>query len=588
MLISVNDFLSKKIEEILSKSNTKEIEELLDESLEEVIKQFSEIIKAKPLFEKRKISIGTAKKEYGVNFGIKKTLEKLTIADWLFDLQIKIKSYVLYFLIIKESILHFINIKMDDVNQTIINIITFLWLKELMEIETIDNPIYAALSSRIYPEEIGGKGYSYWNNLLTLLFSKNISFIETYNAFCEIVKNESISPEEVDNNFSNWVIQKTIKEEDVVAPIYLYPKQIEVLDTIVELGYERGSSALVSKKLKMHINTVRKHFRDLMTSYATFWRAKINYERLQLNNYFLKVILKEEKTKDQLMQMLSGIPYLRTIFQGTDDENIILYSPTLFSPHIIAEQLGEKLQSLKNKNQIEEFNVQLIRGKKRYGAVSSVPIQPTIESFQKLIDNEQENLTKYSFSEAKRDFSLEFDDTLVTLNPNILFFLSIITGKFLLKARYTVKVNELPKYYELNNIAISDVDAQTNLINQTETQARKKGLLDYDLYMRNFAKPSSETLIIELLGEQTTDHTNIDNVIDSLRVFSFLGQTDLYDKKILTLSGISHKHPISKLIKTNLDKNNINSNIYSISLAKAKNLSLHELFDFDEKKWKII
>ncbi|MHA1505255.1 MAG: hypothetical protein ACTSPT_08705, partial [Candidatus Heimdallarchaeota archaeon] len=71
------------------------------------------------------------------------------------------------------------------------------------------------------------------------------------------------------------------------------------------------------------------------------------------------------------------------------------------------------------------------------------------------------------------DASMEFDDDDIPFDYNLLYFLSILKNKYLLKSRYGVIVSELPRFYELNDIAISDVVSQTDFINQIEIRFHK-------------------------------------------------------------------------------------------------------------------
>ena len=51
---------------------------------------------------------------------------------------------------------------------------------------------------------------------------------------------------------------------------------------------------------------------------------------------------------------------------------------------------------------------------------------------------------------------MEFDDEDKSLDYNLLYFLSIIRGRNLLKQGYTVLPAELPKLYKRNNIPLHD------------------------------------------------------------------------------------------------------------------------------------
>jgi len=51
------------------------------------------------------------------------------------------------------------------------------------------------------------------------------------------------------------------------------------------------------------------------------------------------------------------------------------------------------------------------------------------------------------------------------------------------------------------------------------------------------------------------------------------------------LSGISHNHPVSKIIKNILVKNEFNPTVYTVRLNKTRPYQFHDLYNYEEKKW---
>jgi len=561
--------------------------EVLQMILDKTVSHLGTILNTEQIQNIRNISLGRVKKDYGVRFAIKRTQDSITIGDWLFDLQVQAQSYLLYFIIVKESILHFVQKEITDVDELIINIISILWIKDLINVTTFDHPAIGSIGSRIYSTDIAGFSYSYWNSLLMLLFSKGITFKQLFDKYQEIIKNTNLTEEEIGKQFSKWVIEKTVREEDVIAPIYLNSKLINLVETLVDLGYENGSTSAIAKKLKTHQNTVRNYFKDLMSTYSTFWLANIDFARLNLHNYFLKIEMENDKSSQKLLDYIGKLPYLKKLYQGYSGNSYIIYSPSLTCPHLFSEILNNKLRSFKDKGNIKDYNLQLIRERLMYGTVTNYPYNPTINLFEKLMNKDDSYLTKFTFSHEKRDFSMVFDDDPVTFDYNQLYFLSLIKGKFLLKARYSVWVNELTNFYQKNNIPLDDVIPQTDLLNQLEIRARKKGILNYTIFMRNFTPTGTNIMVFELLSDTIAKEKELTELLDKLRVFSFMGQMTLYDRIVLTLPGTSHDHPIKNVIKQVIDSSNIDSNFYTIKIYKSIFNPLHELFDFEDRKWKI-
>ena len=155
------------------------------------------------------------------------------------------------------------------------------------------------------------------------------------------------------------------------------------------------------------------------------------------------------------------------------------------------------------------------------------------------------------------------------------------------KKGYNVIVSELPKLYEKNGITLSDNVTQTDFLNQIEIRARRRNILSYAFFMRSYTPRAKDILIFEIPKSNKTSDEIFNKVIKQLQVFSFLGQMDIPDRKIFQIPGISHTHPISKLIQEVLIQNNLETIFYTINLNEIKFVPLHDLYSFDDQKWMI-
>ena len=108
----------------LSIDNYEEISRLIQNVLAEYIRLNSKHLNLEIDFSIKEIKIGSLNEEYRVDVGIKRTNDTIIIADWVLQLQPTTKTYLLYFLIIKEGLLHFLKNKFGEVEEAIINIIT--------------------------------------------------------------------------------------------------------------------------------------------------------------------------------------------------------------------------------------------------------------------------------------------------------------------------------------------------------------------------------------------------------------------------------------------------------------------------------
>ncbi len=581
--------LLEKIEFLLSISNIKksELVESINAVFESSIGIFSDILKKQPVLSQRTISFGKVKEDFGVDFGLNRTREKVVIAKWILDLQPKTRNYLLSFLIIKECLLHFLLKDVGEIDEAIINIVTILLLVELFEITTIDNPILSAIRSKIYSEEIAELSHYYWDNLLLLLIRNNIHFLNVLKKFFEIIEKDLNSSLDKIKLFSEWIFSKTVKEGDSILPFYTNSKLIELIETLFELGYEKGTTSFIAHKLKLSQKTITKRFKALNESYFSYWRSDINYEKINLHNYLFKIIVNKGAIYEKLIRDLLNIPYLKSLFQGTDSNSKILYSPTLVCPHIISDQLDERLRKMKNKGLIKDYSLQLVRERYRNFAITNSPYNPTISTFKKLINQKDSLLRKYTFYKYKRGSMIPSKGKPINLDYNLLYFLSVIDLKFLLRARYGVLLNEFKKFYMENNIPITDVNAQTNLLYQNELRAKNRGLLSFSLYMRNLMKRSPDVLIFEIPTSNGFSDVEFKEIIRKLSVFSLLGQNTLYDRHIFNIPGVAHTHPIRDVIQEFLDKEGLTSSFFTIKLHKSKFVPLQDLFDYEENKWKI-
>ena len=589
MKLSFREEILEKLESLdkISEINKMEIIELLNDLMRDIISILSKFLKNKTIIQKRDFMFGNVKQDLGINFGLKRSGDSIIIANWILDLQSKTRNYLIFFFIIKESILHFYKNDISEIDEVIINIITIQLLMEVFGINTIDNPMLNVIRTRMFSEEIAKLSPYYWDNLLLLIVRNRISFSEILDKYEEITNRISITSSEIIKLFSEWTFSKTLKEGDSILPIFANLKLIELIELLNELGHEKGTTSFIAKKLNLTQKTITKRFKALNESYSTYWRIDINYEKLNLHNYLFMIKVKEKKNSEKLLQMLLNIPYLKSLFLGSDSESEILYSPTLVCPHIISDQLNERLSKMKNSGIIIDYFLQIVRERIRRFTIMNYPFDSTNTTFKKLIKQNDLPIRKYIFYHYKRSSKLPTVEKPLNLDHNLLNFLSVINTKLLLKSRYGVSINEFKKFYLRNNILQTDVKAQTDLLYQNESRAKKRGLISFSLYMRNLMKRSTDVLIFEIPTTNGISDKEFSAIIKKLQVFSLLGQNTLYDRHIFNLPGVAHTHPIKKVIQNFLENEGLTPTFYTIKFHKSNFVPLHDLYDFEDQKWKI-
>ncbi|MFW9923067.1 MAG: hypothetical protein ACFFDW_07230 [Candidatus Thorarchaeota archaeon] len=557
---------------------------LLQELLSLTIIHLEIAFQKKPVIKERKITIDNISNEkYNVSFGINRTNDTIKFGKFLFNYAQKTQTNLLIFLVIKESIVHFIEKQLTEIDEIIIYIITLLKIRELFEMSSYEVPFIASIH-RFFPQEISSYSNFYYINLMQLLYTRKINSVEIFNLYIKWI-DEKLPDSKIPDSLKTWVAEKTITINDNIAPIFLNKKQVQIIECLLEQGEENGSSSNVAKTLNMTRSPVRLQFMHLNETYSTYWRAEINYEKLGLFNYFFKIVVSNEQNFNIILNKLVSEKYLRSIFTGKINNSLVLYSPALICPFIVGENLGAYFEKLSRDNLIEDYTLQLVRGRQYFTTITTHPIKsPTLKTFSSFLENEKNNLRKYVFSTEEKKYSHEDLYDLTHIDDNLLFFLSIIRGKSLQKARYHMLVSELPLLYEKNKIKISDVDAQTYFLNQIEIRAKRRNLLNYKLYMRNFATRGVDVCIIEIPTiNQSFDE--LQKLISKLRIFSYLTQMNLFDRIILALPSITHEHPVVQLIKRVILQSPFEASYYTIRLNKSNFVPYHDLYDFESKKW---
>jgi len=579
-----------QIETLLPKDSD-HICRILNTTLKEMLGFITTKVETKQITPTKKIVLAPLKEKFDVNVGLNFGEETIEIAEWILNLQPRAKINLLYFLLVKTAFHHFLSYQPNEVKDAFINIVALLWIKQHFMITSLDNQIIASVTTRIYPEKIAGHFYEKFNRLLNILFIKNVPYQEVFKILAEFVEQQNLTSEELFQAFNSWV-NSLITEIDVIAPIYLKPKLIPTLELIVKWGYQRGTTANIAKKLNYHINSVARQFRELSTRNTAFWRPIINLEKLKLSNYFVKVVLPVEEGEvfDGIFNMLWEEPYIKSIYTGKQKEERIIYSPALVCPHLVSERLNEHLKKFQRKGWIKDFNLQLIRERSHYGTITTTEETPTIERIEEMLFKKkpQFDLRKFVFVRERRDFSMEFDDRDITLDYNLLFFLSALKCKYLLKSRYAAYVNELPKLYEKNDIPLTNVSAQIDFLNQIEIRARRRNILSYALFMKRFQPNLSDIFVFEIETTDEQEERKTRKLVKDLQVFSFLGEMVLADKHIFPLPGISDKHPIRELIQRKIEGAGLKASFYTIREANRRFVPLHELYDYEKQKWKLV
>jgi hypothetical protein len=589
--------LKDSIESLISstKGNKRQILSLLTSAINHSIKIIGKKLDLNPL-PHRELELSPQRLiSHGYNFGVKISKNTLSFSKWLFDLPKMEKEALLYFLLIKSALIHYIPTDrfhaLQEFSEGIINIITILWIQNYFTIKSTDNRIITAIRSRIYTKEIANVNYHYWDNLLVLLIRNRFDYKKVFSKYIAFIKNPSnrdLPEKQLAEKFHAWLTKQTIKPEDTISPIYLTPRLLKIVKIILESGYEDLSTSKMAKQLDVHENTVRNSFHGLSTHFGIYWRPRFNYEKISLYPYSFKIILRNNGVREKLTKRLLLIPYLKELFIGENERNEkILYSSNIYCPHIIANHIESILKKGTKNRSIKDFTFQLIRNREYYSVITTASLNPTREMFKKLLSGEKSSdINKLTLTHEQKDFSMEFNEEELFIDQNLLHFLSILRCRYLIKARYGVWVNEFYKLLKNNDIPESDVSSQMDFLNQLEIRARRRGLLDYSLNIRSFSL-MDDILIIEIPIHKKTDENSLISLINKIRIFSFSALLKLYNHWLFVIPGIPHKHPVAQLTKKFLQDNGISPTLYTVQSSHFRFVPYHELYDYSKNRWKL-
>ncbi|MBD3189937.1 MAG: hypothetical protein GF308_04810 [Candidatus Heimdallarchaeota archaeon] len=586
VISTIRTILDSSIEE------KEKLAQLIQSAIQEFIELFKKEMPYEPILPIREVVPTFNPETHSINFGVERTSSKLFFNYWFLELRKIEKKALLYFLFVKESLMHFISCQdqYSDFCDAIINIIAILFLKEYLGLSSINHRIITIIRSRIYSKDIGGKSYHFWDTLLILLLRNEISFEVVFNKFYSLYqRNLRPSSKEVKliDEFNEWVKKTISRGEEVIAPIFLSKRFLQIVKYLLDLGYDDSSSSAIANLMDVHENTIRNALRELMTLIQIFWFPNLDLSKINLHSYLFKITPSPETNIQKMGEFLLQNPYIQELFKGqTEDDIPIYYSSTFICPHLVSEQLREQLEHWKYEGLVVDYSLQLIRHRHHYSSVTTTPLNPTLQNFSKLIlaDNCFLNVTKLTLRQEQKDFSMEFDDTVPSVDYNLLYFLSIIRCRYPLKARYGVWVDEFYKLCKHNNISPSNISAQMNFINQLEIRARRKKLLHYSLTLRSFSF-LSDVLVIEIPLDPHYNKEKLLALIDRLRVFSWLAVLQLYDRWLISLPGISCQHPIAQLLKKIIQNKGFLPKLFTINSISYRPIPYHKLYNFDSNKW---
>ncbi|MHA1435900.1 MAG: hypothetical protein ACTSO7_18840, partial [Candidatus Heimdallarchaeota archaeon] len=492
--------------------------------------------------------------------------------------------YILLFLIVKASLLHLVDSTIHETEEPILDLLSLLWLRDVFKIKDKTRKIFEGHANYAFFKE----NQIHWGTLLAVCIVCNISFSEMLEYYIDYRRKPKTTREQSFELIKNWIYEKAYSEEYWISPIYLNNKLFNLVEVLGEQGYKNSSSSKIALKLNVHKNTIRDQFDQLTSKFTVIWKAFINLTKLNLFCYLLRINVNEKEFLEKITDYLIEIPYIKTIYIGNSPESNVIYSPNFEGPHFLSEQIYKQLESFQKKGIITNFYMELVKERTLCNTFTTRFQTPTIKYLQSLFRKRDQNLRKCSFYQSKFDYSIEsLSNKQISLDYQLLYYLSFINAITLKKSTTHVKWNEYKEFLEYSNIAEHETQRMNKLLNHLKTKAIRKNLLSFHFYLRPIGRIKQNVTIIEFPFKNHIIPREFYNVLDRIRIFSLTGNIRTNDRFVLTIPGISQNHPICKEIDQLLEKSKIEAETYTVAPERRQSVPYHKLFDFEKGKWKL-
>ena len=270
----------------------KEIEEETNWSLERDLSDVS-------------ISLGEAP-EYGQNFGTVREPGSIIFGSWLDLIEPNIPWFDNFeFLIIRESFAFFFNNEVlfgeiAEVIASFLNILSISFLRLKYDRRAMENKLSYARSRFLHfvDEVPNSEGLiNTINELSFIVITQAISYQlirSTLLHFIEDIQYEELDADELFDYILRYLSNSS---EEIVSPLRLKERTLEILETVVELGFA-GSISQIAESLGLVSSTISKELNQFATRYLAKFRVEKNFYKLGL--HYHQIIIRFEKDNNDV------------------------------------------------------------------------------------------------------------------------------------------------------------------------------------------------------------------------------------------------------------------------------------------------
>ncbi len=569
--------------EIIRESIQETISEIKEESGWDLARELSDVT----------IELGDAP-EIDPAFGVIRSYNKLIFGNWLNEITPNYNRVnTCEFLVIRESFAFFISsnilFKTDfKLLDYILDLLACSFLRKKYEKTSFGLKLNVLLFRFIVrPKIIHDEKKDLIFKIDALLYNiiaQEITYILILNTFNHFV-NESSEQEFDSNEILDYIYRYIVKSpEEIIAPIFLRNITLQVLQKIVNLGFEATSTSLADN-LNIDNTTITRELIKITNRYNAKFRVEKNFYKLGLYYYSIIIRLKSRKneTLTQIIDELLKVRYIGEVYEGSNKTYTYIYSFTL-CPHIVADSLDNKLLKFQNKGLIQSYEIKPLKNRLFLTALVEEKFTPTIDNYRKLLNNEIQcvKLVTWDNNKFKEDIPYKFTSS----EKNLLQFISIYQSHILSNPlSYLTFMSPLKEFLLENNIDINKLDETLGFLNKQRNLLLSNNLIDFRLQLTISYLVLDDMLMIKIDCDPETE--KVKELLNKLAIFSWIAYNIAYESVIIRIQGLNTDHKLVEILTEIIISYGFDYEIFNLKPQTWRYIPYGDLYYFEGNKWAI-
>ncbi len=526
-----------------------------------------------------------------IAFGVIHEENQIIYGKWILDVKVKEREPIIEFLIAKESFKLFFDYEFSpehqyyDFFEIFLNILTIQWLVELDIVAGLSDAKKMDIFKRTGFQD---KDYIKLRDFTYIIhhsYRNDISPKSIYNYILFLLTegiNKEISKNELFEKMLKW-FKKQFELQEVALPLTITKRYFDIISELYTLGF-KTSAKKIGEKLDLSYNVINIDFKRLYDKYSVSWQQNIKQYKLGIYPYFIRIFVSNnehlETTKKVLDPYQDNIPFLNV---GRFEEGSVI-TAYIECSHLIHQQLEFQFEKLAKKKVIIDHFFSMIRRKRISSAfVIDEELEHNKETYNQLLNNPDNfPIQKLIFLDEKYDFTPPARKRKLTIDENVLYYLSILKGRHLGKAHYLF--SPIPVILELcekNNINTEDNAAFMYFVNQLDIRCRRLGLLDYYLsYNNNFY---SSGLYLELFLDPNSE--KVSRLLEKLENFVGLIVLEFHERLMIIFPKNESDKVLMDSLKELMSKEDFQYKMYNQIVDpkyQSRNIFYHKIINIEK------